>query len=53
MKCNPNNSCVDCKQNGVNIKITNKCNGNCNFCIEKGGANTEEKDVELLIKSTE
>lgn len=52
VKCNPNNSCVDCKNNGVNIKITNKCNCNCEFCIEKGGLTTEEKSVETLIAAT-
>ena len=52
VKCNPNNSCVDCKNNGVNIKITNKCNCNCEFCIEKGGLVTEEKPVDTLIAAT-
>lgn len=52
VKCNPNNSCVDCKNNGVNIKITNKCNCNCEFCIEKGGLVTEEKSVDTLIAAT-
>ena len=51
-KCNPNNSCVDCKNNGINIKITNKCNCNCSFCIEKGGLETEEKPVETLVDAT-
>ena len=51
-KCNPNNSCVDCKNNGINIKITNKCNCNCDFCIEKGGLETVEKPVETLIEAT-
>ena len=51
-KCNPNNSCVDCKNNGVNIKITNACNCDCEFCIEKGGLMTEEKPVEVLIEAT-
>lgn len=52
MRCNPNNSCVDCKNNGINIKITNKCNCNCDFCIEKGGLVTEEKPVDVLIEAT-
>lgn len=52
MKCNPNNSCVDCKNNGINIKITNKCNCDCEFCIEKGGLITEERPVEALIDAT-
>lgn len=52
VKCNPNNSCVDCKNNGVNIKLTNKCNCNCDFCIEKGGLVTEEKSVQTLIDAT-
>lgn len=52
VKCNPNNSCVDCKNNGVNIKLTNKCNCNCEFCIEKGGLVTEEKPVQTLIDAT-
>lgn len=52
MICNPRNSCVDCKNNGINIKITNKCNCDCSFCIEKGGLDTEEKDVERLIDAT-
>ena len=51
-KCNPNNSCVDCKNNGINIKITNKCNCNCEFCIEKGGLETEEKPVKKLVEAT-
>ena len=52
VRCNPNNSCVDCKNNGVNIKITNHCNCNCDFCIEKGGLVTEVKPVETLIDAT-
>lgn len=52
VKCNPNNSCVDCKNNGVNIKLTNKCNCNCEFCIEKGGLITEEKSVQTLVDAT-
>ena len=52
VKCNPNNSCVDCKNNGVNIKLTNKCNCNCEFCIEKGGLVTKEKSVQTLIDAT-
>lgn len=52
VKCNPNNSCVDCKNNGVNIKITNSCNCDCDFCIEKGGLETEVKPVETLIEAT-
>ena len=52
VKCNPNNSCVDCKNNGVNIKLTNKCNCNCEFCIEKGGLTTEEKSVQTLVEAT-
>lgn len=51
-KCNPNNSCVDCKNNGINIKITNSCNCDCDFCIEKGGLVTEEKPVDTLIAAT-
>lgn len=52
VKCNPNNSCVDCKNNGVNIKITNSCNCDCDFCIEKGGLETKTKPVETLIEAT-
>lgn len=52
MKCNPNNSCVDCKNNGINIKITNMCNCDCDFCIEKGGLNTDTKPVKTLIEAT-
>ena len=51
-KCNQNNSCVDCKNNGVNIKITNHCNCDCDFCIEKGGLETESKPVKTLIDAT-
>lgn len=52
VKCNPNNSCVDCKNNGINIKITNSCNCDCDFCIEKGGLITEVKPVDTLIAAT-
>lgn len=52
VKCNPNNSCVDCKNNGINIKITNACNCDCDFCIEKGGLEPDEKSVQTLIDAT-
>lgn len=52
MKCHPSNSCVNSETAGIDVKITNKCNANCAFCIEKGGYNPEEKDVESLILAT-
>lgn len=52
VKCNPNNSCVDCKNNGINIKITNNCNCDCDFCIEKGGLETKIEHVDTLIAAT-
>ena len=52
VRCNPNNSCVNCNLNGINIKITNKCNGNCAFCVEKNGYSPEEAPVEKLIEAT-
>jgi molybdenum cofactor biosynthesis enzyme MoaA len=52
MLCNPKNSCVNCETNGIDIKITNICNANCSFCIEKGGYSPKEKDVKDLIIAT-
>lgn len=52
MKCNPKNSCVNCDLGGINIKITNKCNGNCKFCIEKDGYCPKAASVQELIKAT-
>ena len=52
MKCHPSNSCVNTEMSGIDIKITNKCNANCFYCIEKGGYEPEEKDVKSLIEAT-
>ena len=34
-KCNSKNSCMGYYGKCLDIKITNACNANCSFCIEK------------------
>lgn len=51
-KCNPHNSCMGGNGNCLDVKITNRCNGHCAFCIERGGYAPEEGKVGDLINST-
>lgn len=48
----PRNSCAGGYGNCLDVKITNLCNGNCSFCIERGGYSPENQKgpVELLAK---
>lgn len=50
--CNPHNSCMGGYGNCLDVKITNRCNAGCSFCIERGGYAPDEKPVEDLIRST-
>lgn len=52
MNCNLNNPCMGVYGKCLDVKITNICNGNCNFCIEKDGLKTENVSVDKLIEST-
>jgi len=52
MSCNANNPCAGYYGKCLDVKITNKCNGKCSFCIEKGGLITESVPVEELIAGT-
>ena len=49
---NPNNPCAGFYGKCLDVKITNKCNGKCAFCIEKGGYAPKEKSVQELIAAT-
>lgn len=50
--CNPANSCAGGYGNCLDVKITNACNANCAFCIEKGGWCPDAKPVKELAKET-
>lgn len=50
--CNPANSCAGGYGNCLDVKITNACNANCAFCIEKGGWCPESRPVRELAKET-
>lgn len=47
----PRNSCAGGYGNCLDVKITNLCNGNCAFCIERGGYSPENQKgpVELAL----
>ncbi|MDP3758178.1 MAG: radical SAM protein, partial [Candidatus Daviesbacteria bacterium] len=45
---NKNNSCMGA-YNTLDIKLTDKCNGNCAFCIEDGGRLSKEAKLNYLI----
>lgn len=45
---NKNNSCMGA-YNTLDIKLTDKCNGSCAFCIEKGGRLSKESELNYLI----
>ncbi|PWM31539.1 MAG: hypothetical protein DBX58_06345 [Clostridiales bacterium] len=51
-KCNSKNSCMGYYGKCLDIKITNACNANCSFCIEKGGYNPNTADITNLIRAT-
>jgi pyruvate-formate lyase-activating enzyme len=42
--CNPNNPCSGKYGKTLDLKLTNKCNGKCPFCIEQGGYAPKELD---------
>jgi molybdenum cofactor biosynthesis enzyme MoaA len=46
---NKNNPCGGKYDNCIDIKITNKCNGNCKFCIEKGGYSPKDINIDKII----
>lgn len=48
----PNNSCAGGYGNCLDVKITNACNANCAYCIEKGGYCPESRSVKELAKET-
>lgn len=50
--CNSANSCAGGYGNCLDVKITNACNANCAFCIEKGGWCPESRPVRELAKET-
>lgn len=49
----PRNSCAGGYGNCLDIKITNLCNANCSFCIEKDGYNPKKKAsaVDLALQT--
>lgn len=48
----PNNPCNGSYGKCLDVKITNKCNGRCSFCIEKNGYCPKEAPVDYLIAAT-
>ena len=50
--CHPANSCAGGYGNCLDVKITNACNANCTFCIEKGGYCPKERPVKELALET-
>lgn len=46
------NSCAGGYGNCLDVKITNACNGACEFCIEHGGYTPDETDVKQLALQT-
>lgn len=50
--CHPANSCAGGYGNCLDVKITNACNANCAFCIEKGGYCPKERPVKELALET-
>jgi molybdenum cofactor biosynthesis enzyme MoaA len=51
-QAHPNNPCNGFYGKCLDVKITNECNGNCSFCIERGGYRPESSSVDLLIAVT-
>lgn len=49
MKGNFNNSCMGAYKDTLDIKLTDACNGDCGFCIEKGGKLSDSAPVETFI----
>ena len=50
--CNLANSCAGGYGNCLDVKITNACNANCAFCIERGGYCPEHRPVKDLALET-
>jgi len=50
MKPNFNNSCGGAFKDTLDIKLTDSCNGNCKFCIERGGKSSKPANVRDLIE---
>lgn len=48
----PKNSCAGGYGNCLDVKITNSCNANCAFCIERGGYCPECRPVRELAMET-
>lgn len=51
-QAHPNNPCNGIYGKCLDVKITNLCNGNCSFCIERDGYRPESQSVDLLIAVT-
>lgn len=41
--------CSDNKPKLLQVKMNNRCNGNCWFCIDKNNYNAKKIDVEKMI----
>lgn len=52
MKCNSKNSCMGGYGKCLDIKITNKCNAKCSFCIEKDGYAPNAGTIDKLANAT-
>lgn len=50
MEGNFNNSCMGAYKDPLDIKLTDACNGDCGFCIEKGGKLSDSASVETFIE---
>lgn len=51
MRCNENNPCMGVYGKCLDVKITNKCNSKCPFCIENGGYEPAGISVQDMVKA--
>lgn len=51
MRQNINNPCGGKYGKSIDVKFINECNGNCKFCIEKGGLCPSNRSIKEMIKS--
>lgn len=52
MKCNERNSCMGGYGKCLDIKLTNKCNAKCSFCIERDGYSPNPTTMVKLAEAT-
>lgn len=45
------NLCSKYAEKMISIKINNRCNCNCSFCVDRGGFNPKELNVDAVLKN--